>query len=125
MSKRVPKDDPIKIVEQIVSAMQEKKAKQVVSINLTELTSAVTKYFVICHAPTKVQVEAIYKNVLEIVQENCGTKPFYREGYENSEWILIDYFDVVAHIFLEDIRSFYNLEDLWADGKFTKHEDGK
>jgi ribosome-associated protein len=117
MVKRVSKDDTSKIVKQIVSAMQEKKAQQIVSIDLTKITSAVTKFFIICHAPSKTQVDAIYKNVVETVKENCDAKPFYREGYENSEWILIDYFDVVAHIFLEDIRSFYQLEDLWADGK--------
>jgi ribosome-associated protein len=117
MGKRVSKDNTLNLVKQVVAAMQEKKAQNIVSIDLTKITSAVTKYFIICHAPSKTQVDAIYKNVVDSVKENCNTKPFYREGYENSEWILIDYFDVVAHIFLEDIRSFYQLEDLWADGK--------
>ena len=125
MGKRDSKDEALKIVEQVVYAMQDKKANQVVSIDLTKITSAVTKYFVICDAPSKTQVEAIYKNVVELVKENCDTKPFHREGYENSEWILIDYFDVVAHIFLEDIRSFYNIEDLWADGKLKLHKEDK
>ena len=125
MSKVVLKDDALSIVEQVVLAMKEKKAMQIVSINLTKIQAAVTKYFVICHAPSKTQVDAIYDSVVELVRENCGIKPFYREGYENSEWILIDYFDVVVHIFLEDIRTFYRLEDLWADAeqKIYKNEE--
>jgi ribosome-associated protein len=82
----------------------------------------VTNYFVICHAPSKTQVDAIYDNVIKVVREQCETKPFNKEGVENAEWILIDYFDVVVHIFLEDIRSFYHLEDLWADSFKKEYE---
>jgi ribosome-associated protein len=95
--------------------MQDIKAKNIISLDLSGISNAVTKYFVICHAPSKTQVNAIYDHVLEFVSKNNGVKPFNKEGYENSEWILIDYVDVVAHIFLEDVRAFYHLEDLWAD----------
>lgn len=122
MSKKASKDDALSIVEQVVSAIQEKKAKKIITIDLSEISSSVTGYFVICHAPSKTQVNAIYDNVVKLVRENCNAKPFYREGYENSEWILIDYFDVIVRVFLEDIRTFYNLEDLWADGRQETHE---
>ena len=121
MGKTVPKDDTIQIVEQVVAGMQDKKAKRIVSLDLSEIPNAVTRFFVICHAPSKTQVDAIYDSILEFVRKHCGVKPFNREGYENSEWILIDYVDVVVHIFLEDIRSFYHLEDLWADAKLETY----
>jgi ribosome-associated protein len=109
------------LLMQIVSAMQEKKGKGITSLNLSKIQDSITNYFVICHATSTTQVDAIYDNVVEEVQKNCGIKPLHREGYENSEWILIDYFDIVVHIFREDIRSFYKLEDLWADAVIEEY----
>ena len=122
MGKRLIKDETDFVVKQVIAAMQDKKAKSIVSLNLTKIPNAVTKYFIICHAPSKIQVDAIYDNVVDVVRDQCGVKPFNREGQENSEWILIDYVDVVAHIFLEDVRTFYHLEDLWADAEIKNHE---
>jgi ribosome-associated protein len=123
MGKKVlEKDDAVNILQAVVSAMQDKKAKKIVSLDLTKINNSVTNYFVICHAPSKTQVDAIYDNVVKVVREQCETKPFNKEGVENAEWILIDYFDVVVHIFLEDIRSFYHLEDLWADSFKKEYE---
>lgn len=122
MGKTVQKDGSAQIVKTVVEAMQEKKAKHIVSLDLSHISNAVTRFFVICHAPSKTQVDAIYDYVVELVREKCDTKPFNREGYEYSEWILIDYVDVVVHVFQEEIRSFYHLEDLWGDAKLTTHE---
>ena len=122
MGKRLIKDETDFVVKQVIAAMQDKKAKSIVSLNLTKIPNAVTKYFIICHAPSKTQVDAIYDNVVDMVRDRCGVKPFNREGQENSEWILIDYVDVVAHIFLEDVRTFYHLEDLWADAEIKNHK---
>ncbi len=122
MVKRIVRDDAESILENVVEAMQEKKARQIISLNLSEIPNAVTKYFVICHAPSKIQVDAIYDNVVELVQKQCGIKPYHREGIENSEWILIDYIDTVVHVFLEDIRAFYDLEGLWADAKLIEYQ---
>ena len=122
MVKKLKKDDTGYLLKQVVAAMQDKKARSVISLDLTKIPNAVAKYFVICHAPSKTQVDAIYENVVEFVRKECGAKPFNREGYVHSEWILIDYVDVVVHIFLEDIRVFYNLEDLWADAAIERYE---
>ncbi len=122
MVKRIVRDDAESILENVVEAMQEKKARQIISLNLSEIPNAVTKYFVICHAPSKIQVDAIYDNVVELVQKQCGIKPYHREGIENSEWILIDYIDTVVHVFIEDIRAFYDLEGLWADAKLIEYQ---
>jgi ribosome-associated protein len=120
--KHLQKDDKKNILQSAVFAMQEKKGKQIVSLDMTRINNSVTDYFVICHASSKIQVEAIYDNVVKIIREQCDTKPINKEGFENAEWILIDYFDVVVHIFLEDIRSFYHLEDLWADAIKEEYE---
>ncbi|MEE4259179.1 MAG: ribosome silencing factor [Bacteroidales bacterium] len=120
--KRLEKDDTLSILQAVVEAMQEKKAKKIISLDLTKINNSVTNYFVICHAPSKTQVDAIYDNVIKVVREHCATKASNKEGMENAEWILIDYFDVVVHIFLEDIRSFYHLEDLWADAIKMEYE---
>ncbi len=112
-----------KLLKSIIDAMQDKKAKEVVSIDLRKIETSVTSYFVICSGTSTTQVDAIYENVIEKVQETVNTKPFHREGYENSEWILIDYFDIVVHIFLEGTRKFYKLEELWADGVLKQYED--
>ncbi|RLD74338.1 MAG: ribosome silencing factor [Bacteroidetes bacterium] len=123
MGKKIlEKDDAFNILQAAVEAMQDKKAKKIVSLDLTKINNAVTSYFIICHAPSKTQLEAIYDNVLEFVRKECETKPYNKEGLENAEWILIDYVDVVVHIFLEDIRPFYNLEGLWADADIKEYE---
>ncbi len=109
------RDEADIVLENVVKAMQDKKAKNIVSLDLNSIPNAVTHYFVICNAPSKTQVDAIYENVVELVKKNCGINPVNREGVSNSEWILLDYFDVVVHIFQNDTRAFYKLEDLWAD----------
>jgi len=122
MEKKEIHDDAASLIDQIVAGMRDKKAKNIVSLDMTKIPHAVCDYFVICHANSKTQVNAIYDGILEKVYKNCGVNPEHREGYENSEWILIDYFDVVAHIFLEETRSFYKLESLWADAAITQYE---
>ncbi len=120
MSKKTVIDNKEDILQQAVAAMQEKKAKNIISLDLSGVPDAVTGYFLICNASSKIQVNAIYDYVVEMVTKHCREHPYHREGYENSEWILIDYINVVVHIFLEETRSFYNLESLWADAE-TRH----
>lgn len=125
MKKKVVIGNSEDILLQAVAAMQEKKAKEIVSLDLAGIQDAVTDYFLICHATSKTQVNAIYDYIVEMVTKNCGEYPYHREGYENSEWILIDYVDVVVHIFLEETRNFYNIESLWADAKFKHYASDK
>lgn len=123
MVKKTVKGDTEKLLEEIIEAMQDKKAKDIVSINLSKIENSITKYFVICNGTSTTQVDGIYDSVIEKINEILNIKPFHKEGYENSEWILIDYFDIVVHIFIDDIRKFYKLEELWADGVFKKYKD--
>lgn len=123
MAKKESKDETKKLLEKVVSSIQDKKGKDVVSIDLSKIDNSITNYFVICSASSTTQVDAIYDNIMEKVQEDLNMKPFHKEGYENSEWILIDYFDLVVHIFLDNIRNFYKLEDLWADGIIKRYQN--
>ena len=95
--------------------MQEKKGEEIVSLDLRNLKNAVADYFVICHATSRPQIEAIARSVEEVVQRNNNDKPYHREGFENAEWILLDYVNVVVHIFNHEKRDFYGIERLWAD----------
>ncbi|MEZ5199337.1 MAG: ribosome silencing factor [Bacteroidales bacterium] len=111
-----------KLAKIIVAGIQEKKGKNIVSINLSKIANSVCNYFVICHGNSKVQVEAIADSVEEFVRKSNNDKAWQKEGFENAEWILLDYVDVVVHIFQENIRAFYNLEELWADAEIKKYK---
>jgi ribosome-associated protein len=105
------------IVAATIEAMEAVKGKEIVTLDLREITTAVTDYFVICHAPSKTQVDAIADKVEELVFEKTQNKPYHVEGRDNTEWILIDFVDVVVHVFLESKRGYYKLEELWADAE--------
>ena len=122
MAGKKTSNDTESILSQVVAAMQEKKGKEIISLDFTTIPDAVTKYFILCHVASKTQAKAIYDYVIEKVKLNTETTPYHREGYENSEWLLIDYVDVVVHVFIEESRRFYNLEALWADAGLTTYE---
>ena len=105
------------IVAATIEAMEAVKGKDIVTLDLREINTAVTDYFVICHAPSKTQVDAIADKVEEVVFEKTHSKPYHVEGRDNTEWILIDFVDVVVHVFLESKREYYKLEELWADAE--------
>ena len=107
----------------ILEAIKEKQGKQIVSINLTKVHNSISDYFVICHGESTTQVNAIAEGVQEKVKKEAGVMAHHVEGKNNSQWILIDYFDTLVHIFLEEKRSFFNLEELWADGEIERIED--
>lgn len=101
----------------VVRGMQERKALDITKLNLGPLPNSITDYFVICHGTSRTQVEAIAESVEAEVKKSSGATPWHREGFENCEWILLDYFDVVVHIFQAETRNFYQLERLWADAE--------
>ena len=120
---RSDNEDSTRLAATIAEGMLKKKAKEVVTLDLSKLNNAVCNYFVICHGTSRTQLEAIADAVQEEVIKHDGGKPWHKEGFENAEWILLDYVDVVAHIFNEDTRSFYNLESLWADAETRVFKD--
>lgn len=123
MRKRHLTDDTEDILSVVVATIQERKGKNIVSLNMKKIHTAVTDYFVICHGNSRTQVDAIADHIINDVSTKCKVRPFNKEGFENSEWILIDYIDVVVHVFLDSTRDFYQLENLWADAERTNHKD--
>jgi ribosome-associated protein len=113
------KSDSEKLADLIVKGITDKQAKDVVVLNLQEIDNAIADFFVICHGTSRTQVEAIADSVIETTIKKIKSKPWHREGFENAEWILLDYVDVVVHIFQREVRDFYQLEKLWADAKVT------
>jgi ribosome-associated protein len=99
----------------IVEGMQENKAKDIVVLDLRNIANAVTDFFVICSGESSTQVDGISSTVTRHTRKELQEKPWHQEGKTNSEWILLDYASVVAHIFYKDARHFYELEDLWSD----------
>ncbi len=113
----------INLVDLVVKGMQEKKGHAITIIDLRNIKTAVADYFVICSANTDTQVDAIRTSVEEEVWKASGQDVWMKEGLTNREWVLLDYADVVAHIFRTDRREFYGLEDLWGDAEITVLDD--
>ncbi|MFN4144352.1 MAG: ribosome silencing factor [Runella sp.] len=103
----------------IVKGMQEKKAIDIVVMDLREIKNAITDFFVICTGNSDTQIDAIADSIEEEVHKITNEHPWQREGKEAKEWILIDYVDVVAHVFKRERREFYSLEQLWGDATIT------
>lgn len=111
-----------KLINSIIKGLEEKKGFDIKSMDLTNIPNAVTGVFIICSGNSTTQVDALADSVLDEVFKATKEKPWHTEGYDNKEWILIDFVDVVVHVFLPEIREFYGLEELWADAKVTYHE---
>jgi len=105
------------LLEAIYEGLLSKKGNNILSMDLTGIEAAVCKNFVICSADSTTQVNALARSVVEEVQERTGERIWRKEGFENSTWIILDYADVVVHIFQTETREFYQLESLWADAK--------
>ncbi|TVQ88348.1 MAG: ribosome silencing factor [Bacteroidetes bacterium] len=109
--------------EEIIKGIQEKKGLEITCLNLAKINSTVCDYFVVCHGTSNTHVNAIAESVEENVSKHTGIKPRRREGVANAEWILLDYLDVVVHVFQQQVREYYSLEDLWADAPVIHIED--
>lgn len=123
MKSTLVRQDSDKLADVVVRGMQEKKAADIVVLNLKELKNAVADYFIICSASSDTQIEAIARSVEEEVEKLTGQNPWQTEGRMNREWVLLDYVDVVVHVFLRDRRQFYALEELWGDAQITYVEE--
>lgn len=113
-----------RLVNIVIHSILDKKGKEIVSLDLQNLEDAMTDVFVVCEGNTPVQVRAIAENVIYEVKKQIGELPINREGFQSGEWILIDYFTVVVHIFQKNVRPIYQLEELWADAAITTKHDG-
>lgn len=106
-----------KILEAVLEGIQRIKGKNITLIDLNTVQHTECGYFVVCHGTSSTQVDSIAHSVEDTVKELTGENAWHRDGYRNSLWILIDYGDIMVHVFQEEAREFYNLEGLWADAK--------
>lgn len=107
----------------VVKGMQEKKASDIVVMDLRNVKNAMADFFVLCSGSSDNQLDAIADSIDEEVYKTLQENPWHQEGKENKEWMLLDYVNVVAHIFKKDKRQFYALESLWGDAEITEIED--
>lgn len=105
--------------EIVVRGMLEKKAKNIVVMDLKNVKNSVADYFIICSGNSDTQVDSISTSIDQEVYKESKQNPWHKEGFQNKEWVLLDYVDVVAHVFLRDKREFYDLENLWGDAVTT------
>jgi len=122
LSERV-KDSTMDLKGNIVYALQDKKAQEIVELDMTELGISLFDRFIICTATSTTHAEALFENVLMTVKKNLGILPKQTEGVGNAQWILVDYFDMIVHIFLAESRNFYNIEGLWKDAERIEYSD--
>jgi ribosome-associated protein len=106
----------------VIKGMQERKATNIVVMDLKKVKNAVADYFIICSGNSDTQIDAISESIEGEVYKDANQDPWHREGKQNKEWILLDYVDVVAHIFKKERRDFYALEDLWGDAVVSSIE---
>lgn len=110
------------LIEAIVGAIQDKKGKDIVSLDLSEFDGAICSHFVVCNADSTTQVVAIADGIEEAVQQKLGQNVWRVEGKQTGLWVAMDYLDVVVHIFQTELRDYYKLEELWADAPIKKYE---
>ncbi|HZF63753.1 MAG TPA: ribosome silencing factor [Chitinophagaceae bacterium] len=110
-----------KIYKTIIKAIQDKKAENIVSLDLRKIPEAVADFFIICEANNQPQIRAVADAVEEDVKKRCGENPYHHEGRQALQWVLIDYVNVVVHIMMPESRKFYKLEEMWSDALLTEH----
>ncbi len=113
------------LTELAIKGLQEKKGHEIVCLDLRQLKTSVTDMFIVCHGDSTTQVDALARSVEEFIHKETGEDPVYKEGAENAQWILLDYINVVVHIFLKEIRDYYGIERLWADAQVRQVTDTK
>ncbi|HRP57244.1 ribosome silencing factor [Agriterribacter sp.] len=111
-----------KLFKTIISAIRQKKGENIVSLDLRKIHEAVADFFIICEASSNIQVRAIADAIETEVKKTTGELPYRHEGYQALQWVLIDYVNIVVHVFQPETRKFYKLEEMWNDGHHMQHD---
>lgn len=111
------------MINHIVEAIQEIKGRYIVIADLTSIEDTICNYLIICEGNSSSQVTSIVENIKDSIKESEGENPLTIDGIKNAEWIAMDYANIAVHVFLPDVRKYYNLESLWADAKLTTIPD--
>ena len=112
-----------RLIQQITEGIQDKKGKNIIIADLTQIDDTICNYFIICQGNSPSQVAAIVESVRDFARKGANAKPYAVDGLRNAEWVAMDYSDELVHVFLPEVRTFYNLEHLWADAKLTQIPD--
>ena len=115
--------EQVNITQLITEGIQERKGRGISIVDLSHIESSAAQRFIICEGTSTMQVSAIADSIREYLRENAGIKPYNYDGYQNSQWIVIDYGDTLVPVFLPETRTLYNLEELWSDAKITHIPD--
>jgi ribosome-associated protein len=115
----IKKIDTDELIAEIIKGIDDVKGEDVQLLDLREIENTVCDYFIICSGSSNTQVKAISGSIQKVVSKSLKDKPWHIEGEINSEWILLDYVNVVVHVFQKQIREFYDIESLWGDAKIT------
>jgi ribosome-associated protein len=115
-NKKITKDE---LLVNIIKGIEEVKGNDIDILDLREIENTVCDYFIICNGNSNTQVNAIVNSVQKTVSKELKDKPWHVEGSDNAEWVLMDYVDIVVHVFQKHVREFYNIEGLWGDAKIT------
>ena len=115
-----PKSTEDELITTIISGIDDVKGLDISLLDLRDIDNTFCSYFIICSGSSNTHVNAIVSSVQKKVSKELKEKPFHAEGNDNSEWVLIDYVNIVVHIFQKHIREYYNIEELWGDAKTTK-----
>ncbi len=111
------------LVALIVDSIQDIKGKNLITLDLSKIEDAPADYFIICSGESSTQIRAISQNVSRRIKNELGLSPSHTEGTNDARWCLVDYFDIVVHVFYPETRDYYDLEDLWSDAIVTSYED--
>ena len=117
MTKEKPSAD--QLIATILSGIEDVKGQQINILDLREIENTVCDYFIICEGTSNTQVNAIVNSIQKKVGKELKDKPWHVEGIDNAEWVLMDYVNIVVHVFQKHIREFYDIESLWGDAKTT------
>jgi len=110
-------DGSINLIEAIIEGIQRKKGLEIIDIDLQIINNTECDHYIICHGTSNTHVDAITHSVEETVEELNNEPAWHRDGYKQAQWILLDYANIMVHIFQEPIRRLYDLESLWADAR--------
>lgn len=111
------------INDKIIDSIQDVKGKNIVKMDLRKLEASPAEFFIICEGDSSTQVKAISSRIFKNLRETYGLLPNHVEGKDNGEWVLVDYFNTVVHIFYPEAREFYQLEELWSDAEVTNYDN--
>ncbi len=110
------------LITTIIAGIEEVKGKEITILDLRDIENTVCDYFIVCEGTSNTQVNAIVNSIQKLVSKTTKDKPWHVEGTDNAEWVLLDYVNVVVHVFQKHIREYYDIESLWGDAKMTQIE---